>query len=344
MSSKKRFTAILCIVVALAVFGVSAAAAVVSLSGYERVKAAAFKFVDDFSGGVISGSRIGSGMAIMGGGTSPNATYAFSATVSASGEVIARTEQRYQADGDKSLNSYSNFEAYRSETWESVTYADNDVVVSSSPGYYSERTQTRNDYYESRRRDSDEYQTGMTDTQRRFVEVLADTLVGDVKNYFVAEGDKVSVTLTGYQIPELAQLSLSMLAEANDTAYQKYGDINGYDDGMEVFQIGPDAKFTLASFEAVIDDEYNISAASARAEITSTVNGRPVSFEILLTFEVTDIGTTVVTKPEPQPGQEISGSYAKTLPQADAFEDFVELPEPELAEPNGIAAEPNPES
>lgn len=44
-------------------------------------------------------------------------------------------------------------------------------------------------------------------------EMILDTLVGDVKNQFVVDGDTISVNLEGAQIPELAKLAISAAAE-----------------------------------------------------------------------------------------------------------------------------------
>ena len=44
-------------------------------------------------------------------------------------------------------------------------------------------------------------------------EMVLDTLVGDVKNQFVVDGDTISVKLEGAQIPELAKLAISAAVE-----------------------------------------------------------------------------------------------------------------------------------
>jgi len=44
-------------------------------------------------------------------------------------------------------------------------------------------------------------------------EMVLDTLVGDVKNQFVVDGDTISVNLEGAQIPEIAKLAISAAAE-----------------------------------------------------------------------------------------------------------------------------------
>jgi hypothetical protein len=44
-------------------------------------------------------------------------------------------------------------------------------------------------------------------------EMVLDTLVGDVKNQFVVDGDTISVKLEGAQIPELAKLAISAAIE-----------------------------------------------------------------------------------------------------------------------------------
>lgn len=50
----------------------------------------------------------------------------------------------------------------------------------------------------------------------KLAEVLADTLVGNVKNDFIENGQTISVNLQGSQIPELAKLAISAMAENMD--------------------------------------------------------------------------------------------------------------------------------
>lgn len=47
----------------------------------------------------------------------------------------------------------------------------------------------------------------------KLMELVVDTLVGDVKNQFVQDGQTISVNLEGVQIPELARLALSAAVE-----------------------------------------------------------------------------------------------------------------------------------
>jgi hypothetical protein len=63
----------------------------------------------------------------------------------------------------------------------------------------------------------------------KLAEMLADTLVGDVKNQFVKDGQTISVNLEGAQIPELARLAISAATENRGRMENDNHDNNGYD-------------------------------------------------------------------------------------------------------------------
>ena len=50
-------------------------------------------------------------------------------------------------------------------------------------------------------------------SKSKLEEMIVDTLVGDVKNQFVVDGDTISINLEGAQIPELAKLAISAAVE-----------------------------------------------------------------------------------------------------------------------------------
>lgn len=63
----------------------------------------------------------------------------------------------------------------------------------------------------------------------KLAEMLTDTLVGDVKNQFVKEGQTVSLDLEGEQIPQLAKIAISAAVESNGRLEREHHD-NGLDE------------------------------------------------------------------------------------------------------------------
>lgn len=109
-------------------------------------------------------------------------------------------------------------------------------------------------------------------------EMVLDTLVGDVKNQFVVDGDTISVKLEGAQIPELAKLAISAaVEEGNNKKANNKGEVgkDGLRDALnnisnlknvEIKSLSMTAKvdgstLTDNSFKIVItgDDESGVS-------------------------------------------------------------------------------------
>ena len=64
-----------------------------------------------------------------------------------------------------------------------------------------------------RKHDKVEKKFDASSSKAKLGEMILDTLVGDVKNQFVVDGDTISVNLEGAQIPELAKLAISAATE-----------------------------------------------------------------------------------------------------------------------------------
>jgi len=84
---------------------------------------------------------------------------------------------------------------------------DGKSIVKDGENYYSRdgKGNEKNDKMEKKFDDSS--------SKSKLGEMVLDTLVGDVKNQFVVDGDTISVKLEGAQIPELAKLAISAAAE-----------------------------------------------------------------------------------------------------------------------------------
>ncbi|MDR1061451.1 MAG: hypothetical protein LBL83_09665 [Clostridiales bacterium] len=286
MSKKKRTATLLCVFVAAAVFSVSAAAAVRNYSGYERTKAALFGLIETIE---LYEER--------------NATYDLSISLSGGGGTLAAERKVIQSDGRATLTR--TIDSYDGQQYEYVSYADPDVNISGSNGAYREYPNYSygSGAYSGSFSSGGGIIGGTSATQLRFLEVLFDTLVGDTKNYFVTDGDKVSLSLSDQQIPELAQLALAIVAEefSHDVGY--YGE--SYEDGEYSYDyraypvLGSDAQFSHMNFSAEFDGQGGFSSVRAELGVASTFNGSPANYAAEIDYRVSDVGTTVVEKPSP---------------------------------------------
>ena len=279
-AKKRRKTIWVATIVAAAVFAVSAIAAGANVSGYERLKAAGFSLLEQ------ANPR-----------TSMNGTYRIAASLSMDGAELASTESIMQRDGDHTLawnTSRDSLGAFADRsTTESVTYNDNDVSYywwqnrdgSTRFSEFQKASTYRYYSYEG-------YSQAMSPSERRFVEALADALVGDTRNYFVTDGNRVSIALSGNQIPELAQFALAAFAERFSEDISSSGS----------FELGADARFSQASLIVDLDDAGNATGGRAAIGVECTVNGVASEYMINIDYDAIDIGTTQVTKPEGSEG------------------------------------------
>jgi hypothetical protein len=133
----------------------------------------------------------------------------------------------------------------------------------------------------------------------KLAEMITDTLVGDVKNQFVKDGQTISVNLAGAQIPELAKLALSAAIEDN----HHRGDFKGGD------KIGLDGRM-----ESVMDKMPKLSNIDIKSiAMTATVDGNTLKdnkftvtltgqdansvsheFEIMLSAKISNVGNTKI--------------------------------------------------
>lgn len=117
----------------------------------------------------------------------------------------------------------------------------------------------------------------------RFVELAADTFVGDLKNNVVyVSGDDDSVTyeisLDAIQIPELVNAGLSAM----------FSSMNQYDNEDPYMVLGTDPIVKSAYLKFTVDNEGRLTDGAAN--ITMSGNGHEAAVDIALTMS--DYGTT----------------------------------------------------
>jgi len=272
--NKKKKIMLMVVIAAVVMFAVSALAAGLNMSGYERLKTAGFKILEEFNNSD---------------GPYSNGTYYADISAYIDGAVYQHMELISMFDGERKLSRESAYVDYginvsmTAAEQTSVTYFDNDIYCTwYDDGRFTEFPNTRlgrnpyaNDLLEMPAR-------------RGFVEAVADALIGETRNFFINDGNVVSISLSGNQIPEIAQYAIAAMAE--DEARYTHDD----DDIM----LGPDARFSKGTMVVGLDGDELITDLKASFEITSTVNGVPRILQFELNFRSKNVGTTVVDKPD----------------------------------------------
>lgn len=130
----------------------------------------------------------------------------------------------------------------------------------------------------------------LTQTQVRFMELLADTLTGDTKNYIVTNGNDISLTLSENQIPELSQLGLSSLIEIENkiSVYQnsQYENYRIFDPIIQGF------KFNATLGEGNVVNDTKVVTEVTYKDSNNVTHESSIYAEVI--FE--DFGTTVPEK------------------------------------------------
>lgn len=129
----------------------------------------------------------------------------------------------------------------------------------------------------------------------KLVEMITDTLVGDVKNQFVKDGQTISVNLEGAQIPELAKLAISAAVESSNSI-EKHNDSDkiGHDDGMKAAM---DKMPKLSNIDvksiamtATVDGNTLKDNNLTTTIIGKDANGVSHEVSVMLTAKITDLG------------------------------------------------------
>ena len=272
------------VITASAVFIISALAAGAGFSGYERLKTAGFQFMEEFGkeDGVYSNGMFWADIALY---INDEAFISMETAMFRDGErELARESTQY---GPAVRNNPILSGSAQDDS--TVSYTDKDVVYRwYNDGYFIERENSRRSY------NGNSYTPGenFTPAQRQLIEAVADALIGDTRNYFISDGNIVSIALSGNQIPQIAQYAVAALAESAERDAI-------YDRGIaNIFRIGADARFSNGSLVVELDDNNNVTGIRLDVEIVSTVNDKLQSFRITVEFFTKNIGTTTIPKPD----------------------------------------------
>ncbi|MVX62218.1 hypothetical protein GKZ28_00700 [Clostridium chromiireducens] len=183
MKSKKIKTIVITALTGCMLLAVTVSASASGASGYETYKSAVRELV-----------------------TTRNATFSTSFEVKDNGNTDISGNSVEKLEG---TNSSSNTEVKIGDVTKDTetSRVDGKTVIKEGDNYYSMGNSAKGNIGRGNRK------IDASSSRAKLGEMVLDTLVGDVKNQFVVEGDEISVKLEGAQIPELAKLAISAAVE-----------------------------------------------------------------------------------------------------------------------------------
>lgn len=202
-------------------------------------------------------------------------------------EAVSSTEL-YDRDSDVSYNSTVTYENGN----KNVVYIQDDILIDTD---YVDGSTSTGVYYDTIYRSADfDMISDATEEDRerinkiiRFVELVADTMVGDLKNniVYVTGDDNFStyeINLDAIQIPEYVNAGLSAM----------FSSMSQYDEPFLVF--GDDPIVSNASLKFTVDNEGRVTDGVASATMVGyDENNEKHSATADISLKMYDYGTTV---------------------------------------------------
>lgn len=224
--------------------------------------------------------------------TTENATIDAQYEVKDNGTVIVSGDTVKKLDNTNRSTKTSATVDGTSKTYESSNANGNFII--NDDGKYYQMNKADNKQGNDKREKLSESSSSV-----KLAELVTDTLVGDVKNQFVKDGDTISVNLEGGQIPELAKLAVSAAAE--ESSREKDRSNNGKTGHDEGFKSAMDKVPSLSNIEvksismtATVDGD-TLKDNKVTAVITGRdANGTSHEVTITLNAKISDVGNTKV--------------------------------------------------
>jgi hypothetical protein len=189
------------------------------------------------------------------------------------------------------VNNSSNTKITTGSTTKEVETSriDGQTIVKDGEIYYSG---TNNDKMKNKNM---EKKIDESSSKTKLGEMIIDTLVGDVKNQFVVDGDTISVNLEGAQIPELAKLAISAAAEEqNNKKDNNKGEVgkDGLKDALKSIPNLKNVDIKSLSMTAQVDGN-NLTDNAFKILITGEDESSVThEFEVSSDFAITDVNST----------------------------------------------------
>jgi hypothetical protein len=238
-----------------------------------------------------------------------NATVSTQFELKDNGAVILTGKSEQKIDNENMYSKSNTTVEGVSKTYE--TSSVNGNYVTNADGVYY--TSNRNGKKDGR--DKEENLTSSSSTVK-LAEMVTDTLVGDVKNQFVSDGNNISVKLEGAQIPELVKLAVSAAEENINNKGEFKGNEDKGTDVKSILEKMP--KLSNVDVKA-IDMTANVDGNAIKDnKITLTITGQDAtgaSHEIsaIITANITEVGTTKVDSID------TTGKEVKTIDKTERF-------------------------
>jgi len=184
-------------IVSAAVLGVSASAASANVSAYEALKQSGFALLD-----------IGDNYTV-----SVNLGFISNGQTVFTGNLLSQSSGNPDATFNR-LDAYISGEgSFWVEDFRNIGHGR--TVTSHSPDHYIATDHAH------RIRSLTLDNINFSENQLRLFGVLIDMSVGEIKNYFVMDGNRVSVSLSRNQMPELFQSFLPVMMEASSHTFSQ---------------------------------------------------------------------------------------------------------------------------
>jgi len=256
-------------IVSAAILVVSASAASANVSGYEALKQSGFALLDigdNYTvsvnlGFISNGQSVFSGNLISQSSGYPDASF-------------NRLDAYISGEGSFWIEDYRN-------TWHGRT------VTSHSPNHY-----IVTDHAHRIRGLTSLGNINLSENQLRLFGVLIDMSVGEIKNYFVMDGNRVSVSLSRNQMPELIQSFLPVVMEVSSHTFSQIPASHFVLD--DIMHLNNPA-IESGSLTAIITDDGLIEELNMSVDFSGEDEvGSAYSATITIDMSISDIGETVV--------------------------------------------------
>jgi hypothetical protein len=275
-SSKKGLIMSAAAVISATVLGVTAFAASTNVSGYEALKQSGFVILEN----------------------SDNSTVFMDIELFVNGETVFSRNVFAQINHEQNA-SYNRSEMY-AIGMDSYWYEDfrsdglSHRVTSASPDEYQIT-------YSHRIGNPGFNHNNFSENQKRFSGIVMDLFAGDIKNYFVMDGNTVSISLSRNQIPEIVQSFIAVVAE---TAVNEFSDPNRFSDNSVdniIAQFLYSPVIDSGTMTAVLtDDGYPADIDVSISFSGRDENGGSHSATLNIKLGFSDIGSTDVKLFDPQ--------------------------------------------
>ncbi|OOM75232.1 hypothetical protein [Clostridium sp. BL-8] len=263
MISKKLKTIVGSAVAGGVLLALSATAFASSSSGYESYKTAVKSIV-----------------------TTENATIDAQYEVKDNGTVIFSGDTIQKLDNENRSSKTSTTIDGTSKTYESSN-ANGTFIIDNDGNYYQMNKAGKDE----------KEKLSESSSSVKLAELVTDTLVGDVKNQFIQDGDKINVNLEGEQIPELAKLAVSAAVEnSNREKAHNNSDKIGRDGDLKAVMDKVSGLSNIdvksISMTATVDGD-TLKDNNVTGVITGTdTNGTSHELTLTLDAKISDVGNT----------------------------------------------------